>query len=481
MIDKSTCLKFYKRKEIQEALVEHAKDKEIGMRHAESFGKRPDILSYPRDVMELALQNLTSFHASEELWSNPLSLSSTLSKTELENLRTGWDLVLDIDCKQLEYSKICAEVIIEFLQYCDVKNFSIKYSGNKGFHIGVPFEAFPKQIGNQLTKNLFPEAARKIAFYIKENIKEELGKRILAYENNNFAAVQEKVALATNDIIRYNINEFGDKITRLDADKFLEIDTVLISSRHLYRMPYSLHEKSGLVSLPLTVDQLKNFTKEMAKPENINPPLLPFLDRSITEESARRLLVQAYDFKVNLKEDKPKKKQSFEYDEFNLTSPIKEEFFPPCIQNILGGIEDGKKRSIFCLTNYLGKIGWNQEQIEEYIYKWNSEKNHNPLREVYIKGQIQHFRPGERLPPNCDNEGYYKTIGVCKPDAFCRRIKNPANYTILKWKSYLLQKEEEESKPKRGRKKKDEETEKMDILKEETSFEKSTQFPQSPP
>ena len=40
-------------------------------------------------------------------------------------------------------------------------------------------------------------------------------------------------------------------MSKLDVEKFLEIDTVLISSRHLYRMPYSLHEKSGLVSLPI--------------------------------------------------------------------------------------------------------------------------------------------------------------------------------------------------------------------------------------
>jgi len=34
------------------------------------------------------------------------------------------------------------------------------------------------------------------------------------------------------------------------------------------------------------------------------------------------------------------------------------------------------------------------------------------------------------LPPNCDNCAYYKSFGVCKPDNFCKYIKNPANYAI---------------------------------------------------
>src|SRR3990167_6917398 len=143
----STILKHYKHREIQEALVKHAQNKEIGMCFGEGYGKRPDQLTYPRDVLELALKGVSSFHASEELWSNPLALSNTLTKAELEQLRIGWDLVLDIDCAIFEYSRICAQLVIYFLSHCGVKDISIKFSGNKGFHIGVPFQAFPQKVG----------------------------------------------------------------------------------------------------------------------------------------------------------------------------------------------------------------------------------------------------------------------------------------------------------------------------------------------
>src|SRR3989338_9203599 len=221
-LTKSSVLKYYKRKEIQEALIAHARNKEIGLRFGQSFGKRPDVLRYPREILDLTQQSISSaewkteqalsFHASEELWENPLALSTGQSRKELDELRTGWDLVLDIDCKIVDYSKLCAHLIVRFLQYCGVREVSVKFSGNKGFHIGVPFEAFPQEVGNVLSKNLFPEAPRKIAFYIKDNIASELGKNILAFEQGNFSAVREKVQLSNEELLRYEENELGDKI-----------------------------------------------------------------------------------------------------------------------------------------------------------------------------------------------------------------------------------------------------------------------------
>ena len=186
LLTKSTLLKFYKRSDIQEALVFHAQNKELGVRYGEDiFGKRPDVLQYPKDVLELALQDATSLHCSEELWDNPLALSSDLSRKELDQLRKGWDLVLDIDYKYLEYSKIATNLIVEFLRSVGVTEVSVKFSGNKGFHIGVPFEAFPQHIGEIPTKNLFPEIPRKIDLYLRERIKEIFVQKILKFESGS--------------------------------------------------------------------------------------------------------------------------------------------------------------------------------------------------------------------------------------------------------------------------------------------------------
>jgi hypothetical protein len=442
MLTKATTLKFYKREDIQQAMVAHAQNKEIGMRFEEAFGKRPDVLTYPRDVLELAKQGVTSLHASEERWDNPLALSATLTRKDLDSIRAGWDLVLDIDCKIMEYSRICADLAIRFLKYCGVKDVSCKFSGNKGFHIGVPFESFPTHVGESLTKDLFPEAPKKIAAYVTENIKEELSKRILEFEKGEFARVREKVQLPTEEIVRYEDADFGGKVAKLHVDKFLEIDTILIASRHLYRMPYSLHEKSGLVSLPIDPDKVMEFEKPMASPDRVLTPMFVFLDRDV-EESARRLLVQALDFEVKVEEEREPPRK---YEEVSLESPITEELFPDCIKGILNGLEDGKKRGLFCVMNFLGKVGWEKKDIEEYLMTWNREKNMDPLREGYIRGQLAHFSPGAKLPPNCDNDGYYASIGVKCKGAWCSKVKNPVNYTLAKWRRVRAEKKGNEDK-----------------------------------
>ena len=59
MIHLSTRLLHYKRKDIQEAIVENALSKEVGIRFDRGFGKRPDVIIYPKDVLELAKKIMT--------------------------------------------------------------------------------------------------------------------------------------------------------------------------------------------------------------------------------------------------------------------------------------------------------------------------------------------------------------------------------------------------------------------------------------
>ncbi len=449
-LTKSTLLKYYKRLDVQQALVAHAQRKEIGIRYGDGFGKRPDTLQYPKDILDVVMNGATSFHASEELWSNPLAIDSKLSKQELTTLRTGWDLVLDIDCAIFEYSRIAAVIVIEFLEYNQVAkdDIFVKFSGNKGFHIGISFEAFPQKVvqknGTIPIKQLFPEAARKIAAYVTHNMKTELARRILLFENGNFAKIKEKVNLTTEEITYQQKNAQGQLVNHLDVDKFLEIDTILIASRHLYRMPYSMHEKSGLVSLPIDIHSVATFNRDMANPEKIIVER-PFFRRDIYTESASTLLKKSLDFEVKEEREQRERKET-QQQEMQITSPITSEFFPPCIQYLSLGLSDGKKRALFCLMNFLGKIGYNKDEVEKYIFEWNT-RNPEPLREVYIKGQFSSFVAGERLPPNCDNEGYYKALGCkCKDEALCRRLKNPVNYTISKWRRHLREQEYEKEK-----------------------------------
>jgi len=447
MLSLADTLSFYKRKDIQDAIISYSKDREVCVMYGlQNFGKRPDVLNYPRDIIELVKQNATSFHISEESWANPLKLSSELKRNQLDELRKGWDLVLDIDCPWLEYSAIAGSLIVQALKYNGIRSVSCKFSGNHGFHIGIPFEAFPERVKGNLTKDLFPEAPRVIAAYIKYFIREQLGSQILA--KDNLLNLIKKTGKSKEELIK------GGKF---DPFSLLEIDTILIASRHLYRAPYSFNEKSGLISIPINPDKILEFNKDDAKPQNVKINDFVFLDRrNAIREEAKRLFVEAFDYdsrnqeKIEVEENiRAEGKTKRSYDD-ELQKAIPRDFFPPCIKNILSGLQDGKKRSLFILTNFLTCCGWNYEDIENILHEWNKRNGEKSeqLREVIIKGQVRYHKQKKKKvpPPNCRRT--YEEFFVCKPDALCEKIKNPVQYA--KRRAFFARKEAGEAEKKQG-------------------------------
>ena len=85
------------------------------------------------------------------------------------------------------------------------------------------------------------------------------------------------------------------------------------------------------------------------------------------------------------------------------------------------------------------------EILNEYLKylrrEYVNERTDRTLREVSIKGQLRYHKQQKKkiLPPNCQNQIYYKDFGVCKPDNLCSKIKNPVQYT--KRKTFYLNKE----------------------------------------
>lgn len=507
----------YKRPEVQKAIVEQASSKEVSVMFGpEKFGKRPDLIAYENDVLEFAKRKASSFHCSEELWRNPLLIKTGMSRKELDELRVGWDLILDIDCPDWEFSKLITHLFVKALNDHGINSVTTKFSGNKGFHIAVPFEAFPDVIpfkddeGNLLNrevKDLFPEAPRKIAIYLLSFMTENYAtirdggvdfdghffsldylKNIVTSSSQSLVAFQcsschsvldsdfqkprtvfrcskcghESHPTGNPDVIRcekcshpveFQVEKSGcprcgsmlapERKPNLLA--VIEVDTVLISSRHLYRMPFSLHEKSGLVSIPINNEDILSFEKSFAKPNKIRFDI-PFLSRSsAVKGEASKLFVEAFDRTSVTEERKFTLRQEIPIPE----DAIPEEFFPPCIQRIFAGLEDGKKRAMFVLVNFLRVSGWGKDQIEERLRLWN-KNNDEALREQYIKGQLFQIKKGKGAlpPPNCSNQDYYKSLLICNPDSFCSKIKNPAMYAKRKYElEQQAQKKQSKKKP----------------------------------
>jgi hypothetical protein len=428
-IDFQKVWNYYSREPVQRAIVEIAKNREVVSVFKDGrFGRRPDVIQYPQDVLQAVAEGTVSFHGSVERWNQPMKLDVGLTKLDLDQMRTGWDVFIDVDVKDFEIAKITTKQIIEAFKDHGVKNYSCKFTGGSSFHIGIPFEALPEKINMQPTSIQYPEILQKVVEYVKWYVNDQLK--------------EEMSLVATPAEISKRIGKSVDEITGTEGIEPFKIVTMdIFSSRHLFRLPYSLHESSLLVSLPLKPESIERFEKEHALPEKIRIEEKFLIPKSAAHD-AEGLIVEAMDWAtkniVEVKEELPRPARQIRM------SMIPEEYFPPCVHNIFKGLADGRKRSIFILINFLRNMGWDLEKLENKMMEWN-EKNYPSIRANYLRTQLRwHLRQQRNLlPPNCDNEQFYANIGVCTPDKYCKSgtdkitIKNPVNYPFRKMKKPL--------------------------------------------
>lgn len=504
---------YYSNPKVQEALASFSVNREVVPRYFEGFGKRPDTVQYPSDIMGMVNKGATSFHASEEIWNDPLQINADMGSEELSGHRKSWDLLIDIDSPFLDCSKIAAKLIIEALEKHGITNYGIKFSGSKGFHLIVSGKAFPEEYNGQLMKNSFPEWPRVISEYLMQYIKPkynlEVGKiisfRDIAKRSNKFVKEESKMiycsqcnkrakkgAIATfscpvcgltmnrrdyqitkrrlkcvnegcagvleitpgkeyyycenckdkeNEKIALNSEqhpEYFNEMRGEDAEQYGKLDLVLVASRHLFRMPYSLHEKTSLASVVITKEQLDGFDPKDADPLRIK--ILPFIPEN-REREAEQLLIEALKWKERYTSDEEKLEKKryaqsgqgkgFENIDF---SNVNESMFPAPIKKLLKGLHDGRKRGLFVLLTFLRSLSYQPEKIVEMIQEWN-KRNTPPLKEGYLKSQFDWmFRQRKKImPPNYDNESFYADLQLIdkKPES-----KNPVVDVMkaLKWK-----------------------------------------------
>lgn len=503
---------YYSNPKVQEAILKFSLNREVVPRYFEGFGKRPDTLQYVSDIMGLVKKGTTSFHASEEIWEDPLKISSEMSANELSEVRKSWDLLIDIDSKYLDYSKIAVRLMLDTLERFGIKNYSVKFSGSKGFHIMVSGKAFPSEFEGVKRKDMFPEWPRAICEFLINYIRPEYNKVISKLEID-FDALKERTNLSKEDVSEVvcpkcgrlskkgkvvsfecpdckttikrkdvkltkrklecindrcagrfdvikeedyfyceycdvssvNKRESGDddlnkmvyssavKKEEKFSDEFVEgvsgntlagLDLVLVAPRHLFRMPYSLHEKTALASVVLLKNEIEKFTPPDADPLKIQ--IREFLPQNEFDEG-KKLLMSALEWKEkNMTEEEiveKKKYKSYDKNSKIEVSGVTEDMFPRPIKKLLKGLKDGRKRGLFILITFLRSLNFSADYINVNIRAWNA-LNDPPLKEGYVKSQIEwHLKQRKQiLPPNYENDSFYKDLGLLdeKP-----KVKNP--------------------------------------------------------
>jgi hypothetical protein len=497
---------YYSNPKIKEALLNFAKDREVVPRYFDGFGKRPDSLQYDSDVPGLVRKGATSFHASEEIWENPLEIDSNWNIQDANDARKDWDLVIDIDSKYLDLSKVLTILVVDSLEKFGIENYGIKFSGSKGFHIIVSGNAFPDEFMGMKRNEMFPDWPRAICEYLMSYIKKDYNK-IAGQVMGGVEKIMKRTNLKEKDfvesncpncgrgvkkgkLVKLNCDECGFSIQRKDmkltkrrlicpqnscagvlkvmeekdyfecmyckgvssidrrestgkykaiftsyaaeaeefseeisGEKFGSSDLVLVAPRHLFRMPYSLHEKTALASVVLKKEEIEKFNPVTDADPLRLVEIRDFMPKNEKNEG-EKLLRYALEWKKEYEggEEVRRKEKYKEYKEIDVSN-VTEDMFPRPIKKLLKGLSEGRKRGLFVLLTFLRTLNFSADYINMKVREWN-EKNEVPLKEGYIRSQIDwHLRQKKKiLPPNYANDNFYRDIGILdeKP-----KVKNP--------------------------------------------------------
>jgi len=226
-------LPYFKHRKI--ALEQKFGDQIIYRRHHED--KSWIYIKSQTDINEYVFGHTFSFH--------PHQLSD---KNELM-------MFIDIDKRNdkmpFKYIVAVAKVMAELLQP-DKQEFLLKYSGNRGFH-------FMWSLGKIPAKDI-----KSGAIYEQEH----------ALIDKYAAQLEEHFQ---NSPLKEKIRKYYPKNSPLfstnSSDKKLKhcilIDKNILRPNAVFRSPWSVHPKTGLVSAPMEVGELEGFKKSDFRPENI--------------------------------------------------------------------------------------------------------------------------------------------------------------------------------------------------------------------
>lgn len=216
-------MEYYGRDDIREAILKYGRDRKVTITTDPGilgrgggqlgFQSADDILIMLRKALEgmegVVPRRYPGFHGTVGRHS--------LDGRFISNKQIGADLVFDIDVKgNYKAAFIEGRKILDFLDSYNAP-YRVKFSGGSGPHIIIPYQAFPESLSGGRFRQ-----AHKLLFQI--------------------ISMRSRAG---------------------------HVDGSFTSYDHFYRIPYSLNENTGLVSLPLNREQYDHFTPSMAEVQNV--------------------------------------------------------------------------------------------------------------------------------------------------------------------------------------------------------------------
>ena len=239
------------------------------------------------------------------------------------------------------------------------ENLYIYYSGNKGIHIMVP----AKTLGIQPIKEL----------------------------NGVFKMLATSIKMYT---------------------KYKTVDTQVYDNKRLFRIPNTMHEKSGLYKIPITPLELAKATEEEIKTMALTQR--PLFNIDVLSESSRA--------KIEFEKVIERYTQYVKDQERDIkNSERKISFVPPCIENILknGAVQGERNITIACLASFYKSYGKSLNETIDLIREWN-DKNAYPTGDTELTRTTRSIYTGGKLY-GCNT---LKSLNICSTDCKINKNKN---------------------------------------------------------
>lgn len=276
-------------------------------RNGEKGFKRNDYIPYR------AIYN----YCNENHWTGAFRSAYSYNTCNADTAKLYGDFYLDFDSE--DNIELAVQDCIKALHYLNVvmlikpENVQIFFSGCKGVHVVVPAEYF----GIEPTPHL-----NEIYKYIASNIK-----RILKNQT---------------------------------------LDLIIYDKKRLFRIPNTVHEKTGLYKVQISYDQLTNCSVDDLKAYAVKPKEIIRPEPIASNKEAKRIYNRMVEEFLVEKEEQIKKNSS------KRKGVLK--FMPPCIKYILdNGAQKGQRNiTISCLVVYFKNTGLSLDETLEQIKDWNS-------------------------------------------------------------------------------------------------------------
>jgi len=203
-----------------------------------------------------------------------------------------------------------------------------------------------------------------------------------------------------------------------------------------FKSIFSIHKKHPFAVVPLNPKNICiDFERARLplKPEVLDEGKTFYSEYDLAEKDRLVDLLAPY-CKMMQGELDDRKARSGNYEIFRCLNVLENEFWPPCMQNVLAKVEPGKgpHRALAVLSAFLYQIGWSNE---------DSFKLWQPLaNRCGVENRIFEVWHGQMCCPNCETiqktcSGYPEVglggLGYCETNELCRNVKWPGEYAIM--------------------------------------------------